>query len=178
MPGVPDFNTYTLFSGSDQTEDITDIWYGEDFELRVKWKSATSVSFYVDGNLRSEHTTDIGSSENCVQLFDPDGNDIWADWAAVREIPEVEPADSDWGDEESLTEAKTFETIYDIESAAEFETIYDIKDSKEFQSVYDIDLFEPLLFETVIDMSVPFSVEFRTRVKGVVGISTTFEEIV
>jgi len=58
-----------------------------------------------------------------------------------------------------------------------FETIYDIKDSKEFQSIYDI---ENLIvrFETVIDMSVPFSVEFRTRVKGVVGISTIFEEIV
>lgn len=176
MPVLPDLNTYTLFSGSDQTEDILDIGSG-DFELRVKWKSATSVSFYVDGSLRSEHTTDIGSSENCVQLFNPIDNLIWADWAAVREIPEVEPADSDWGEEESLTEAKTFETIYDIESGATFETIYDIKDSKEFQSIYDLESLGPILFETGIDMSVPFSVEFRTRVNGVVGISTVFEEV-
>lgn len=177
MPGLSDLNTYTLFSGSDQTEDVQDV--SGEYEFRVKWKSGVSVSFYEDGVLQSEHTTDIGTSENCVQLFNPSSdNDISVNWAAVREIPEVEPADSDWGDEESLTEAKTFETIYDIESGAIFETIYDIKDSKEFQSIYDVELFEPILFETVIDMSVPFSVEFRTRVKGVVGISTIFEEII
>lgn len=72
-----------------------------------------------------------------------------------------------------------FDSWYDIEKTyyyAQFDSWYDIASPfADFCSIYDINT--GVDFTTIINLATPLSLQFRTRVDSVTGISSTFEVI-
>lgn len=120
-------------------------------EFRVRWKSWSDVTVCVDGVESAWLTDEVPVIESSNALISSPGYD-----------PE--------------TDYNTYVDFVAVREAATTEPFGVSWGAEEVLIGPPAQTF-PRVFETVVGLSPAFSVSFRTRIKGVVGIKARFEEI-
>lgn len=165
----------------------------------VQRGGTSNVKAYIDGSLKATHTSNFPTGQEVIYFYAQSQN-VLVDHIFVRAYSATGITYDAVGSEQFVTYSSQFVSLfrqglfaeylsdYNLGVVREFESLFDVKTLADFVSQYDITaskdfetrinkIYLDHVFVTRIDGLDPVTVEFRTRVQSVTGISA-YQEVV